>query len=253
MLFSDGWQICQKNHQTTIMELAVDAVIRGLMGYKKASDEFEVPQSTLERSVKKRRNDPECGVEKTADKFQCVFAKHQELELVSYLKHMQKRLFGLTMKELRRLAYQLAVRNNCRHPFNVETEMAGEDWVQSFMRRHPELSLRKPEATSGARAMGFNRVATWQFFTLLNQVIVDKQITGERIYNCDETGIAVIPKQHSRIIANRGQRQVRVLTSAERGNTVTAEVCCSAAGNFLPPILIFPQKNKQQVFVTLDE
>ncbi|XP_031334629.1 uncharacterized protein LOC116164573 [Photinus pyralis] len=68
------------------------------------------------------------------------------------------------------------------------------------------------------------------------------------IYNCDETGITVIPKQHSRIIANRGQRQVGVLTSAERGNTVTAEICCSAAGNYMPPLLIFPRKKKQQEF-----
>uniref|UniRef100_A0AAR5P8E0 HTH CENPB-type domain-containing protein n=1 Tax=Dendroctonus ponderosae TaxID=77166 RepID=A0AAR5P8E0_DENPD len=158
------------------------------------------------------------------------------------------RLFGLTKKELKRLAYQLAVQNDCRHPFNEQTEMARQDWTQRFMRRHPELSLMKSEATSGARAMGFNRVAVAQFFTLLNQVIVDKQITGERIYNCDEAGITVIPKQHSRSIANRGQRQVGLLTSAERGNTVTAEVCCSAAENFKPPMLILFGKKNQQKF-----
>ncbi|CAH1992915.1 unnamed protein product [Acanthoscelides obtectus] len=159
---------------------------------------------------------------------------------------MQKRLFGLTLKELRKLAYQLAVRNGCEHPFNKDTEMAGEDWAHSFMRCHSELSLRKPEATSGSRAMGFNRVAVAQFFTLLNKVIIEKKITCERIYNCDETGITVIPKQHSRVIANRGQHQVGVLTSAERGNTVTAEICCSAAGNFMPPLLIFPRQKKRQ-------
>lgn len=230
------------------MKVAVDTVISGVMGCKRASIQFQLPQTTLERYVKKRKNDPNFVIDKTAGKYQCVFNKNQELELAAYLKDMQKRLFGLTMKELRRLAYQLAVRNGCDHPFNTETEMAGEDWAQSFMKRHPELSLRKPEATSGARAMGFNRVAVAQFFTLLNKVIIEKNITGERIYNCDETGITVIPKQHSRIIANRGQRQVGVLTSAERGNTVTAEICCSAAGNFMPPMLIFPRQKKRQEF-----
>ncbi|KAJ8975688.1 hypothetical protein NQ317_001790 [Molorchus minor] len=213
-----------------------------------AIDAFQLPQTTLERYVKKRKDDPNYVIDKTSGKYQCVFTKEQELELVTYLKDMQKRLFGLTVKELRRLAYQLAVRNGCNHSFNKDTEMAGEDWVQSFMNRNPELSLRRPEATSGARAMGFNRVAVAQFFTLLNQVITEKKITGERIYNCDETGITVIPKQHSRVIANKGQRQVGVLTSAERGNTVTAEICCSAAGNFMPPMLIFPRKRKQQEF-----
>ncbi|CAH1958516.1 unnamed protein product [Acanthoscelides obtectus] len=123
--------------------------------------------------------------------------------------------------------------------------MAGEDWAHSFMRRHSELSLRKPEATSGARAMGFTRVAVAQFFTLLNKVIIEKKITCEGIYNCDEIGITVIPKQHSRVIANRGHRQVGVLTSAERGNTVTAEICCSAAGNFMPPPVDFPATKEE--------
>ncbi|KAJ8956013.1 hypothetical protein NQ318_006289 [Aromia moschata] len=152
---------------------------------------------------------------------------------------MQKRLFGFTMKELRRLAYQLAVRNGCDHPFNEQTEIAGEDWVQSFMKRHPELSLRKPEATSGARAIGLRSSSRALLFNLT---------TGERIYNCDETGITVIPKQYSRITANRGQRQVGVLTSAERGNTVTFEMCCSAAGNFMSSMLIFPRQKKKQEF-----
>ncbi|KAJ8956440.1 hypothetical protein NQ318_010753, partial [Aromia moschata] len=163
------------------MEQAVDAVINGIMSCRKASIQFQLPQTTLERYVKKRKDGPNFVVDKTTGKYHCVFTKDQELELATYLKDMQKRLFGFTMKELRWLAYKLAVRNGCEHPFNEQTEMAGEDLAQSFMKRHPELSLRKPEATSGVRAMGFNGVAVAQFFTLLNKVIIENKITGERI------------------------------------------------------------------------
>ena len=34
--------------------------------------------------------------------------------------------------------------------------MAGIDWLQSFMHRHRELSLRKPDKTSRGRANTFN-------------------------------------------------------------------------------------------------
>lgn len=118
--------------------------------------------------IKKRKDDPNFVIDKTAGKYQCVFNKDQEIELAVYLKDTQKRLFGLTMKELRRLACQLAVPNGCNCPFITKTKIAGEDWAQSFMKRHPELSLRKPEAASGAGEMGFNRVTVAQFFTLLN-------------------------------------------------------------------------------------
>ncbi|KAK4873838.1 hypothetical protein RN001_013198 [Aquatica leii] len=135
-----------------------------------------------------------------------VSGEMEYIELVTYLKDMQKQLFGMTMKEFRRLAYQLAEKNNCSHNFNKNSAIAGEYWLKSFLKHHRDLSLRKPEATSRARAMSFNKVA------------------------------------------NKGQRQVGVLTSAERSTTVTVEICCSAAGSYMPPMLVFPRKKKQWEF-----
>lgn len=154
----------------------------------------------------------------------------------------------MTTKELRRLVYQLAEKNNCKHNFDRESEMAGKDWADKFMKRHPELSLRKPEGTSGARAMGFNRVAVSQFFNVLTKVIDEHRLTPDRIYNCDETGVTVNPKQLSKVIAANGQRQVGALISAERGNTVTVEICFSDSGLYRPPMLIYPRKKKQKEF-----
>lgn len=126
--------------------------------------------------------------------------------------------------------------------------MAGQDWVKSFLSRHPDLSIREPEATSGARAMGFNKVAVKQFCTLFTQSIDKYQLTGDHIFNFDETGVTVNPKYQSKIIAPKGKRQVGALTSSERGETVTAALCMSAAGSYMPPMLIFPRKKKQQEF-----
>ncbi|XP_022905456.1 uncharacterized protein [Onthophagus taurus] len=124
---------------------------------------------------------------------------------------MEARLFGLTIKELRHFAYQLAVRNGIGNKF--PNGMAGQDWVSGFFKRHPTLSVRKPEATSGARAMGFNKVAVDKFFSLLTNLIDKHKLTASKIFNCDETGVSVNPKNHSKIIAFKGKRQVGSLTS----------------------------------------
>jgi hypothetical protein len=83
---------------------------------------------------------------------------------------------------------------------------------------------------------------------LLEKVIDEHHLTPDKIYNVDETGIKVNPKCQSKILALNGRRQVGVLSSAEKGETVTVEICFSASGAFMPPKLIFPNKTMQQEF-----
>lgn len=139
---------------------------------------------------------------------QPIFTTKEEDEMVAYLKHMEERLFGLTTLDLRRLAYQLAVRNSKAHNFNTDKQMAGVDWLKGFLRRHPDLSIRKPEATSAARAMGFNKVAVSKFNQLLGEIYDKYKLTPDKIYNCDETGISVVSKTKSKILALKGRKQV---------------------------------------------
>lgn len=75
---------------------------------------------------------------------------------------MEAKFYGFTLKDLRRMAFQLAVQNNVQHPFKQGE--AGRAWVDLFLHRHKDiLSLRKPCGTSYSRALGFNK-ETWTLF-----------------------------------------------------------------------------------------
>ncbi|XP_025829864.1 uncharacterized protein LOC112904326 [Agrilus planipennis] len=224
------------------MKIAIDKVLSREMGYKKAASAYAVPQTTLERYVKKMKEGGEVTIGLPLGPKKSIFTTKEEGEIEAYLKYMEERLFGLTTIELRRLAYQLAVKNGKAHNFNTDKEMAGVDWLKGFLKRHQNLSIRKPEATSAARAMGFNKVAVSKFYQLLGDIYDKYELTPDKIYNCDETGISVVSKTKSKILAMKGRKQVGSLSSAERGQTITVEICFNAAGTYMPPLMIFPRQ-----------
>ncbi|KAL1446005.1 hypothetical protein WDU94_012268 [Cyamophila willieti] len=223
---------------------AIEEVVSGTMGYLKASQVYNVPHSTLQDRVRKAKCQNLTAVEaaqKSLGRFKNVFSEEQESEIVEHVLTMEQRLFGLTLSDLRRLAFQLAVSNNIPHRFNVEKEKAGKGWLYGFLKRHPEISLRTPEKTSLARAKGFNRTAVGNFFDLLEPLVRQYNFRPENIYNVDETGITTVPNKPSKVLALRGKKQVGALSSAERGTLVTAEICMNAAGGFMPTMFVFPR------------
>ncbi|XP_023310354.1 uncharacterized protein LOC111691547 [Anoplophora glabripennis] len=223
------------------MKQAVEKVLNKEMGYRKAALQYSVPQTTLERHVNAIKTKGEMNLDLPLGPIATVFSKKEENELVEYLKEMEARLFGLSTLELRSLAYQLAVKNGKKHRFNTTAKLAGVDWVQGFLKRHCDLSI-KPEATSAARAMGFNKISVAKFYELLGAVLDKYKLGPDRIYNCGETAISSVSKTKFKIISRRGRKQVGSLSSAERGQTVTVKICVSAAGSYMPPMLIFPRK-----------
>ena len=100
-----------------------------------------------------------------------TISSQNEKALDEYIKEMESKLFGLTRTDVRKLAYEFAVRNNITHSFSNDKQMAGTDWLYAFMKRNPDISLRKPEPTSLARAMGFNKPQVKRFYDLLGDIM----------------------------------------------------------------------------------
>jgi transposase len=149
------------------MHEAVEAVIRKEMGYLKASKHFAVPQTTLERYVKRRRESG-TGECKTQLGRKPVFPPNLEAELVQHCLLMEERFFGITRADLRRLAYRLASANNMPNTFSAKSESAGKKWLKGFLKRHREtLTVRMPQGISAARVKSFTKENVNKFFDLL--------------------------------------------------------------------------------------
>ena len=151
-----------------------------------------------------------------------------ETELVEHCLTLESMYFGMRIDDLRHLAFDVAEANNIEHSFNQQTRMAGKKWYYSFMRRHPQLSLREPESTSMARAQGFNKQRVQSFFELLSKIYSEGEITTGRLFNMDETSLSTVQDGPIKIIRARGKKRIGAMTSNERGESVTSVVCVRA-------------------------
>ena len=92
--------------------------------------------------------------------------------------------------------------------------------MRLFLRRHPELSIRKPESTSIQRALGYNHAKIKVFEEVLKKELFNndgsRKIPPENIFNVDETGVTVNHKSQ-KILAACGKKSVAVINSAKRG------------------------------------
>ena len=79
----------------------------------------------------------------------------------------------------------------CKIVGTMEKISAG-DWMSGFMSRHKNLHLMSPEATSIARANGFNKKAVDILFALLCEAFAKHKFEANVVYNLDESGITTL-------------------------------------------------------------
>jgi len=211
----------------------MDKVACGVLSKRQALLQYGIPRSSLAKRMKNIDNVPS-GL----GRFKRVFSQEQEDEICNHAIEMQRRFYGLSLLDLRSIAFQLAERNELNHTFSKEKKLAGKDWVLDFIKRRKELSLRSPEATSLARAVGFNRVQVGNFFTLLKQELTQHEFTASQVFNIDESGITTVHAP-SKIIAKKGSKQVGKVVSAEKGTTTTVVCAMSPSGIYVPPMMLF--------------
>lgn len=129
-----------------------------------------IDKTALSRHVKKAQ------LERTVDLVgywgnRRVFTDAEETLLSEYLIKACQMYFGMNPVEVRNLTFQLAMKYNKEMPLTwIENASADFEWFKGLMKRHRDISMRTPEATSTSRASSFNRTNVASFFKLLQEV-----------------------------------------------------------------------------------
>lgn len=223
------------------MQRTVSAVIDGGMHLREAGDMYGIKHNTLFYRVKKFKENPG----KTNDYSSLytvnqVFTTEQEDLLQGYIIKCSKMNYGLNYIQIRQIAFEYSDKLGCCPEKWKVKGIAGLEWMKSYMKRHPRLSLRKPENTSMARATSFTKKNIEEFQHNLKELLEKFKFVGDRIFNLDETGVTTTV-QAPHVVAETGVKQVGQVVSAERGQLLTMCAIVSASGNTLPPVFVFPR------------
>jgi hypothetical protein len=99
-----------------------------------------------------------------------------EIEMASHIQQMQAAGFALSRKGVQILSFKLAQKLGIKHRFCIAKGRAGKDWFASFMRRHPEISVRKAEGISLSRAQWMNKEETPKYFDRLKKTLMENDL-----------------------------------------------------------------------------
>jgi hypothetical protein len=208
----------------------------GRISVRQLARSWNVPRSTL-----KLRIDGKVDGYRHASGRKPVFDDATETDLVNVIKLLAQRGFPFGMTEVRLIAYTYA-RQHGIAGFSTKKQAAGYEWFHSFLRRHPDLSIRTPEPLSIARATGMNRPIVDKWFTSLEARVDELGIRNmpTHFWNVDESGLQdyFVPTQ---VVGEVGKPCYQS-TSTERGETTTIVAAFNAVGTFVKTLVILHGK-----------
>lgn len=142
------------------MVQAISQIDKKNLSIRRAAEIFKIPRTSIQSRL--RRNQKNVLVNK--GRYKPTFNKQMETELKNHIIAAEKLFHGNSPSDVIRMAYQFAELNGIAHNFNKTRQMAGKDWLTSFLQRQNDLSIRTPEPTSLARVAGFTERKVRGFF-----------------------------------------------------------------------------------------
>lgn len=175
----------------------------------------------------------------------CFLTSAEEDALVSYIKEVASCGFGFTRNGLAELTAETSFymkRRDTNAPFSNK-------WVYRFLLRWPELKMTERQHFPIGRARFATRETVDNYYKELLLVLQKYKLLEKphRIFNMVEINVSpeALP---SKVLTPTGRRALSTVPKQKTSMTVIS--CINAAGEVLPPYLIFKGKRKSKDLLT---
>ncbi|CAH0727259.1 unnamed protein product, partial [Brenthis ino] len=224
------------------LKSAIESVKNCSMSQRQAAATFSIPRRTLRNHLKSGSEEKRTGRATT-------LSNVQEKDLARRIIRLAEVGVPLTRKIVRKQAYLFCKSHKIPNSFNDTRCTAGRKWLKNFLKRNPEISVRKAQFMNSARAQKLNKDIVQQHFTAIKKLYDELDIPRhpERLYNIDEKGCRLTLHHQQYVLAQKGNKRVHFIAQ-EHAENVTIAMCVNASGNSVPPMIIFKGKRLRPEF-----
>ena len=204
------------------------------VGLREIARTYNVPTSTLERRVKGKVHGSSHASGRPT-----VLTVAEEKELTEHIQSLARRGFPLAEKQVRELATEYAERNGLAIFSNSKQKQAGYYWLRGFLKRHPELKVKRAEGLSIARAQAMNKEKIQHWFSQYEKLLTECNIVDvpSHIWNLDESGL------QDYFVSKRAVGETGIplhqVTAGDRAETTTVLPVFNAVGVVAVLMIIF--------------
>ena len=202
------------------------------LSLRAAAGQYGIPRSTLhDYAIGKSKVGSTSGPD-------TVLTREEEEELVEWALKMADIGYGQTRRQICEAVKRILDHTKRSNPFTENRP--GKDWWYGFLRRHPKVAMRQPQALQASRASACTAEVLDKWFHEFEQFLLQHDLLDKPncIWNCDESGFPLCPKS-GKVLAPQGARNVYHITGNNK-QQITTLCCISAAGGVIPPMHVYP-------------
>ncbi|XP_076824884.1 uncharacterized protein LOC143470554 [Clavelina lepadiformis] len=223
------------------LEKALEACESGT-SQRLVAEQFKIPRRTLRNHIQSKQKFKKLGRHP-------MLTSEQEADFCSRIIRYSEVGMPLTAPTIKSYVFEYCVANNIPNLFNDAKGAAGRKWLAGFLKRNPSISLRKAQSMNPGRAAKLNKHIVQDYFSKLKAVMEQYDLFNkpQDIFNMDEKGCRLTLHHQQQVMAKKGAKRVHMV-AAEHAENATLVVCANAAGNVIPPMVIFKGKRMKPEF-----
>ena len=165
---------------------------------------------------------------------QPVFSEAEEKAFVDHLLLVVEFGFPVTKIDLRMIVKRYLVKTGREVPMFRDGTLPGPDWVDGFLRRHPNVAHRVAKNIKSDRA-AVSEESFRQYMEHLKKSL--EGVSPDCIYNYDETNLSDDPGSQ-KVMVRRGVKYPELIRNSSK-TAVSIIMCGNAEGKILPPYVVY--------------